>query len=276
MNERFEKIGLLTARAGNGDGYSIEVHRSSGCKLNVLYRRWHVLSFYPKEQIVERIGRRHQTLLVQPKAHVGIYPAGTSETVIWKGQVEGLHLHIDPETIRDEHGQIVTIQRIDGFQSQRLTNLLSSLYEEVRSKNRRNLNPEGNLVALIRLELKHISNFQVPQFIRPRVGKTGINVVLDCMHGPQAVTSTVESLSEVSALSRAEFSRQFRRLIGTSPHDYLVRSRIEQCKHAIYSGQRRLADIALENGFYDQAHFTKTFKKLVGLTPTEYESWFDR
>lgn len=75
-----------------------------------------------------------------------------------------------------------------------------------------------------------------------------------------------EALETETGLDRYELARQFRRLLGTSPHRYLVMRRLEQAKRAMSAGSR-LADAAVDAGFADQAHFTRHFRKAFGMTP---------
>jgi AraC-like DNA-binding protein len=79
-----------------------------------------------------------------------------------------------------------------------------------------------------------------------------------------------EDLEAASGLSRFELARQFRRHLGTSPYRYSVMRRLERGRDLIGAGS--LADIALQLGFADQAHFTRKFKSAFGITPGRYAS----
>jgi AraC-like DNA-binding protein len=79
-----------------------------------------------------------------------------------------------------------------------------------------------------------------------------------------------EDLEAASGLSRFELARQFRRHLGTSPYRYSVMRRLERGRDLIGTGP--LADIALQLGFSDQAHFTRKFKSTFGITPGRYAS----
>ena len=75
-----------------------------------------------------------------------------------------------------------------------------------------------------------------------------------------------EELETVSGLDRYSTARQFRRLLGTSPHRYLVMRRLDRAKTLMSKGGS-LADVAADAGFADQAHLTRHFKKTFGMTP---------
>ncbi|MCQ1573006.1 AraC family transcriptional regulator [Neorhizobium galegae] len=79
-------------------------------------------------------------------------------------------------------------------------------------------------------------------------------------------TVSSEELEEVSGFDRYTTARQFRKLLGTSPHRYLVMRRLDRAKIMLSEGGS-LADIAVDTGFADQAHFTRHFKKTFGMTP---------
>ncbi|NTF10763.1 AraC family transcriptional regulator [Agrobacterium rubi] len=75
-----------------------------------------------------------------------------------------------------------------------------------------------------------------------------------------------EALEVASGLDRYELARQFRRLLGTSPHRYLIMRKLELAKRSIINGNG-LAQSAADAGFADQAHFTRHFRKAFGMTP---------
>jgi AraC-like DNA-binding protein len=85
-------------------------------------------------------------------------------------------------------------------------------------------------------------------------------------------TRTVHSreLESITGLSRYDLARQFRAMLGTSPHRYLLMRRLDFARRRLREG--RLVDVASDAGFADQAHFTRTFKAAFGLTPARYRA----
>ena len=79
-------------------------------------------------------------------------------------------------------------------------------------------------------------------------------------------------LEEVTGLTRYELARQFRFRYGTSPYHYLLMRRVDFARMLISQKQHPLAEIALETGFADQAHFTRMFKAGFGITPARYRA----
>ena len=80
-----------------------------------------------------------------------------------------------------------------------------------------------------------------------------------------------EELEAVSGLTRYNLARQFRAAYGTSPYRYSLLRRLDAARDRLI-GQQPLADIALEAGFADQAHFTRMFTAAYGLAPGRYRA----
>lgn len=80
---------------------------------------------------------------------------------------------------------------------------------------------------------------------------------------------TLADLAAESGLSRFQVLRGFARSTGLTPHAYLVQRRIALARRLIARGAR-LADAALESGFADQSHMTRTFVRNYGLSPGAY------
>jgi AraC-like DNA-binding protein len=78
---------------------------------------------------------------------------------------------------------------------------------------------------------------------------------------------STQDLASIAGLSPFHFSRAFRDSFGDSPHRYLLRRRIEHSQGLMLTTKASLADIALECGLVDQAHFGKLFRRLVGESP---------
>lgn len=84
-----------------------------------------------------------------------------------------------------------------------------------------------------------------------------------------AADLTVDELAGAADLSPSTLERRFK-AIGTTPWGYVLQCRIETAKHLLSTTDRSLAAIAFDTGFYDQPHFTRTFKRLEGQPPGAY------
>jgi two-component system, response regulator YesN len=79
-------------------------------------------------------------------------------------------------------------------------------------------------------------------------------------------------LSELCHVHPAHLSRQFKKETGMTLTDYLQKRRIEEAKKLLRTAETPIGWIAGQLGFEDASYFTRTFKKLEGVTPTEYRN----
>jgi AraC family transcriptional regulator len=82
---------------------------------------------------------------------------------------------------------------------------------------------------------------------------------------------TLHDLAAVAHLSPYHFARRFKESTGLSPHRYIIARRIEWAKQLLRDDEElTLAQVAVRVGFWDQGHFTRHFKRLVGVTPGRF------
>ncbi|MGA8492324.1 MAG: helix-turn-helix domain-containing protein [Terriglobales bacterium] len=88
--------------------------------------------------------------------------------------------------------------------------------------------------------------------------------------------AAVEDLTRkyLTARERQSVRRLFRQIEGCSMNEYVLRRRALRALDRVLSTDHSLADIAQRSGFYDQAHFTKVFASLFGVTPGRLRSRF--
>ncbi|HEX4793179.1 MAG TPA: AraC family transcriptional regulator, partial [Humisphaera sp.] len=81
---------------------------------------------------------------------------------------------------------------------------------------------------------------------------------------------TLPEIAREVQLSPFHFHRRFTELLGLTPKEFMSDCQIHECKTELLGGEKELAEIARENGFAHQSHFTSRFKQATGLTPTRW------
>ena len=84
----------------------------------------------------------------------------------------------------------------------------------------------------------------------------------------------VDAMAGAAGLSRAHFSREFRRAFGESPHAYLLTRRLERAAALLRTTDRSVADICLSVGLQSIGSFTTSFTRTFGVSPTAYRATF--
>jgi AraC-like DNA-binding protein len=83
---------------------------------------------------------------------------------------------------------------------------------------------------------------------------------------------TVEDMAAAAGLSRAHFSREFRRAFGVSPHAYLLTRRLERAAALLRATDHAVADVCFSVGWSSVGSFTTSFTRMYGLSPAAYRA----
>src|SRR5204862_7209940 len=105
----------------------------------------------------------------------------------------------------------------------------------------------------------------------PRVAVSAVERARRFLDAERTRVVHSSELEPITGLTRYDLARQFRIMLGTSPHRYLLMRRLAFARDRIHQ-QCPLVDVACEAGFADQAHFTRAFKSAFGLTPARYRA----
>ncbi len=127
---------------------------------------------------------------------------------------------------------------------------------------------ETSLCALLsELVLKHSSS--PPTLINPGRQLRAVRYACEYMRSHYARKVSLSRLSGDAGLCLFHFQKVFLKEKGVSPSEYLLKIRMDNAREMLLQGGR-LSDISVAVGFSDQSHFTKSFKRAVGITPGRY------
>ncbi len=92
----------------------------------------------------------------------------------------------------------------------------------------------------------------------------------DAMDRAYAEPLDVRAVAAVAHVSEAHFIRTFRAVFAETPHRYLQRRRVERSMFLLRETERSVTDICLDVGFTSLGTFSRTFREIVGETPSAY------
>jgi AraC-like DNA-binding protein len=126
--------------------------------------------------------------------------------------------------------------------------------------------------ALALLEAEHPGNSlttPVAPVMKLRGGLAGwqIKRVTSYIDTQLGSTIKVKDLVALTRLSSSHFSHAFKESFGEAPFVYITRRRMERARQLMLGTAEPLSQIALACGLYDQAHFTRVFRRVVGISP---------
>jgi AraC family transcriptional regulator len=147
---------------------------------------------------------------------------------------------------------VVNAERVAGFPSGRL--FLDSVEQALA-------------VALVNgYALRHRS----VQTYRGGLGSGRLRRIKEFVDAKMEDDLTLCEMAQSVELSTAHFSRMFRKSTGETPHQFLLRQRVERGKEMLRSADERVMDVAVACGFKTQQHFAQVFRNMCGVSPTEY------
>jgi AraC-like DNA-binding protein len=94
----------------------------------------------------------------------------------------------------------------------------------------------------------------------------------DAMDRTYALPLDIPALARVASVSEAHFIRTFRATFGETPHRYLQRRRVERAMFLLRESDRSITDICLDVGFNSLGTFSRTFRDIVAVSPTDYRA----
>lgn len=193
--------------------------------------------------------------------------------------MQTLHIHLNhhllartAEDVAGSHATRLTIERHPRFQDPLLAQIGLALWRELECPTH-----AGKLYAQTAAQMLavHLLRHYASIDITPKVPQTGltrqqINRVTEFIRVHLTDDLSLEELARQVGFSSYHFARLFRQAIGESPHQFVLRQRLERAETLLKKTDLSLTDVALESGFANQSHLTQVFKRRLGLTPKAY------
>ena len=116
----------------------------------------------------------------------------------------------------------------------------------------------------------HAVRHRPVQLYRGGLGSARLRRIRELVHAKLEDDLSLDEMAEAVGLSTAHFARMFRKSTGQTPHQFVLRQRLERAKLMLRAPDARVLDVAVACGFKTQQHFAQVFRDVCGLTPTEY------
>jgi AraC family transcriptional regulator len=227
----------------------------------------HVLAMMLRHGAIEVGARRSTMQRVRFQAgEIGFLPRH-SERWVGSGNQERLLLGISDAALRaareEMRGRMVDVrlaalvkavnaERIAGFPSGRL--FLDSIEQAIAAALVDDFEGQNRSVRKLRGGL----------------GPARLRLVKEVVHAKMEDELTLAEMAQLAELSPAHFSRMFRKSTGETPHQFVLRQRVERAKQMLREAEMRVLDVAVACGFKTQQHFARVFRRICGASPTEY------
>jgi AraC family transcriptional regulator len=112
------------------------------------------------------------------------------------------------------------------------------------------------------------------QISRGGLGSARLRRIRELVHAQMENDLSLDEMAQSVGLSTAHFARMFRKSTGQTPHQFVLRQRIERAKTMLRAPDVRVLDVAVACGFKTQQHFAQVFRDVCRVSPTEYRQDF--
>src|ERR1700729_3762262 len=116
----------------------------------------------------------------------------------------------------------------------------------------------------------HAVRHRPVQISRGGLGPARLRRIRELVQAKMEYELSLDELAQSVGLSTAHFARMFRKSTGQTPHQFVLRQRLERAKALLRAPGARVLDVAVACGFKTQQHFAQVFRDLWGVSPTEY------
>jgi AraC family transcriptional regulator len=225
-----------------------------------------------------RLSSGGREITTRTNRNLCVSPAGQTVSAEWRKPLKNIGLLLEPEfvvrTAREnelaDDFEIREIYRGEDVLIEQLA--LAILTETEKSEESR----DGIFVASLQqtLTLHFIKNY-TSGTAPLRIASGGLaprdlRRIREFIDAHLADELTLADLASVAGLSQFHFARAFRQTTGLSPHQFVLRARVNRARHLLKNAKLTLVEVGLICGFKSQSHFTTVFRRMTNSTPSAW------
>jgi AraC family transcriptional regulator len=211
--------------------------------------------------------------------HTGISPAHHAQKMHWQGDIEFIHLYLDPmlmqqavsESERNMSVEVMPQLKTSDPLIQSLGIALISELKFNKAGSRLYAETAGALLSVHLLQQYAAWKQVVKQYVEG-LSQGKLQQVLDYIDSYLDQNLSLTELAALVYTSPYHFARLFKQSMGMPPHRYVNKCRIEKATKLLAQQDLSILEIAQQVGFQSQSHFTTLFRRALGVTPTAYRN----
>lgn len=208
---------------------------------------------------------------------IAIIPAGITHSCSWDTPAQFMVLAIEPTLLKQVGQDWVNpdqIELLPQFMSESDTfiqGILSTLKAEAEVGGMGSYLLVDGLKTVLAIHLLRHYCVTRPKLSRNSNGLSQVTLTLvkNYIHEHLHQDLKLNDIAAIAQISPYHFLRLFKQSMGITPHQYIVQCRLHRAKHLLQQSELSIVEIAARTGFCDQSHLTRTFKRLIGVTPKQ-------
>ncbi|MBD2842142.1 helix-turn-helix domain-containing protein [Erythrobacter sp. KMU-140] len=224
-------------------------------------------------------GEEHRDFTFR-KNEVIVTPSGIKSGWRWHEHSRCIVITLDPAMLeaftQNELGKVLTHQQLvdtPQFEDADLTAAATMLYEALRQSSSGSQIMFESLARIFLVKLvERYGDEQSEELAFSRAFTPAhYKRVLDFVSQRFGDAISIEDIAREAGLSASHFTRLFKRTVGDTPHQFLMRYRVEQAAKMLADKSKAAIEVAHACGFSDQPHMSRVFKQYRGETPSAWQ-----
>ena len=272
---------LLSSQEANWQGVHLEYHhKPKGEENSLALSQWHLLCIETTQRPCDARKWMDSRFQQRPIIHGDVFllPEQVQFRERFEGAIDYILLYLKAdwvaaiahETIEPDRVEILPhFPKPDPFIYQ--TGLM--LKSAIAAKGRFNqLYGETLALALAAHLLQHYAGEKASQNLLQSAAQPAskLTAIADYMQTHCDRNLSLSELASQAQMSLHYFARSFKQTVGLSPHQYLIRCRLDRAKAMLLQNELSIAEIAQRVGFSDQSHLSRHFRQQTGVTPRQW------
>jgi AraC family transcriptional regulator len=206
-----------------------------------------------------------------PRGGFFLHPAGRGLAVELGGWLDTVHAYLTDEALREANdGRAVELSEELGATDALVEQLMLTLQGVTQRWEPSARTYVDHLTGMLAAQLAH--RHRADRERTPRITSSGLSPrqlssVRELMEQRLAEPLPLSDLAAAASLSVSQFTRQFRASTGESPHQYLLRLRLQQACRLLRTATSSISEVAASCGFSHQEHLTRVMRARLGTTP---------
>lgn len=218
-------------------------------------------------------------VLGRQSGSVFVMSRGTEHSVSFPKPVKRILVNLEPKLLQqamaeNDKGRDVELINQRGVQDPQVEHILRALEADLEAGL-----PGGklfgeSLLCALAVHLQRCYSVVPTRGARPGNGlpRARLNRVLEYIEANLDREIALAGLAQTAGMSTHYFCALFKQSLQVSPHQYVLQRRIARARSLLNDPGVRVLEAAVRSGFSDQSHFTKIFRRIVGVTPTGYRA----
>jgi AraC family transcriptional regulator len=244
------------------------------------YMPWHLMSVLttPPTRYMDFHGGRAHTIPQRP-GDLAFRPSGVVTRAAWDGSAETINVALSPDVVTSVAAEMLDGRTVDVADSYfgadaRVWHLAHALLHELETGSATALFVDAVRTALaahVVTAFGRVTPAPVTALSPAELQRTR-----DLVEAQLASPLSLADLADAVPLSPYHFSRAFKAATGITPHEFVVRRRIEAAKTLLQRGNLPVGEVARRTGFTDASHLARQFRRRVGTSPARYAAAMSR